>query len=74
MEEKLEHQTTFGMDERYLSSTTPLAPRKLDSLRDGIRVTLDKLNQQQKNELALNQADIDDNLGGCDRFTTHPGT
>lgn len=43
MEEKLERQTTFGRDERYLSSSTSLASRALDSLQDGIRETLDGL-------------------------------
>ena len=67
MEEKLERQTTFGRDERYLSSSTSLASRALDSLQDGIRETLDGL----KHESAHNQADIDDYREGYDRFTTH---
>ena len=71
MEEKLERQTTFGRDERYLSSSTSLASRALDSLQDGIRETLDGLKQEQKHESAHNQADIDDYREGYDRFTTH---
>ncbi|WP_023639691.1 TrlF family AAA-like ATPase [Dickeya zeae] len=74
MEEKLERQTTFGRDERYLSSTTSLATRALDSLRDGIRETLDGLKQEQKHESAHNQADIDDYRGEYDRFTAHLGS
>ncbi|HGY6600939.1 TPA: histidinol-phosphatase, partial [Escherichia coli] len=71
MEEKLERQTTFGRDERYLSSSTSLASRALDSLQDRIRETLDGLKQEQKHESAHNQADIDDYREGYDRFTTH---
>ncbi|RMA79661.1 MULTISPECIES: TrlF family AAA-like ATPase [unclassified Enterobacter] len=71
MEEKLERQTTFGRDERYLSSTTVRATRALDSLQDGIRETLDELKQEQKHESAHNQADIDDYSAGYDRFTAH---
>lgn len=71
MEEKLERQTTFGRDERYLNSSTSLASRALDSLQDGIRETLDGLKQEQKHESAHNQADIDDYREGYDRFTTH---
>ncbi len=71
MEEKLERQTTFARDERYLSSTTSLATRALDSLQDGIRETLDELKQEKKHESAHNQADIDDYSAGYDRFTAH---
>ena len=71
MEEKLERQTTFGRDERYLSSSTSPASRALDSLQDGIRETLDGLKQEQKHESAHNRADIDDYREGYDRFTTH---
>ncbi|NEG81056.1 TrlF family AAA-like ATPase [Pantoea agglomerans] len=74
MEEKLERQTTFGRDERYLSSTTSRATRALDSLRDGIRETLEGLKQEQKHESAHNQADIDDYRRGYDRFTAHLGS
>nr|WP_237727380.1 histidinol-phosphatase [Cronobacter dublinensis] len=71
MEEKLAHQTTFGRDERYLSSTTARATLALGSLQDGIRETLDGLKQEQKHESAHNQADIDDYSAGYDRFTAH---
>lgn len=71
MEEKLERQTTFGRDERYLSSTTARATRVLDSLQDGIRESLNELKQELKHESAHNQADIDDYSAGYDRFTAH---
>lgn len=71
MEEKLAYQTTFGRDERYLSSTTARATLALDSLQDGIRETLNELKQEQKHESAHNQADIDDYSAGYDRFTAH---
>lgn len=71
MEEKLERQTTFGRDERYLSITTGRATRALDSLRDDIRETLNELKQGLKHESAHNQADIDDYSAGYDRFTAH---
>lgn len=71
MEEKLERQTTFGRDERYLSNTSAQATQALDSLQDGIRETLDELKQEQKHESAHNQAEIDDYCEGYDRFTTH---
>lgn len=74
MEEKLERQTTFGRDERYLSSTTSMATQALDSLRDEIRDTLDGLKQEQRHESAHNQADIEDYYGGYDRFTAHLGS
>lgn len=74
MEEKLERQTTFGRDERYISNTTSQATRVLNTLRDGIRETLDELKQEQKHESAHNQADIDDYRGGYDRFTAHLGS
>lgn len=74
MEEKLARQTTFGRDERYLSSTTERATRALDSLQDGIRETLDELKQEQKHESAHNQADIDDYSAGYDRFMAHLGS
>ena len=74
MEEKLARQTTFGRDERYLSSTTERATRALDSLQDGIRETLDGLKQEQKYESAHNQEDIDDYCAGYDRFTAHLGS
>lgn len=71
MEEKLELQTTFGRDERYLSNTSAQATQALDSLQDDIRETLDELKQEQKHESAHNQAEIDDYREGYDRFTTH---
>ncbi|HCQ3905493.1 TPA: TrlF family AAA-like ATPase [Escherichia coli] len=71
MEEKLARQTTFGRDERYLSSTTARATRALDSMQDVIRETLDELKQDQKHESPHNQADIDDYREGYDRFTAH---
>ncbi|MGE2229208.1 TrlF family AAA-like ATPase (plasmid) [Escherichia coli] len=70
MEEKLAHQTTFGRDERYLSSTTARATLA-DSLQEGIRETLDELKQEQKHESAHNQADIDDYSAGYERLTAH---
>lgn len=74
MEEKLERQTTFGRDERYLSNSTSLATRALGSLQDGITEILDGLKQDQKHESAHNQADIDDYREGYDRFTAHLGS
>ncbi|MBH3175954.1 TrlF family AAA-like ATPase [Serratia ureilytica] len=71
MEEKLERQTTFGRDERYLSTTTAQATQALDSLQEGIRETLDELKQEQKHTSAHNQSEIDDYREGYDRFTTH---
>lgn len=69
VEDKLERQTTFERDERYISSTGTLAVRAMDSLQEEIEETLSGLKQEQIHVSAHNQADINEYRAVYDRFT-----
>ncbi|MFD3232238.1 MULTISPECIES: TrlF family AAA-like ATPase [Rahnella] len=74
IEEKLERQTIFERDERYISSTNKQATEALDALHEKIDETLAGLKSEQVHLSAHNQLDIDDYRAGYDRLTAHLDT
>ncbi|WP_296241313.1 TrlF family AAA-like ATPase [uncultured Enterobacter sp.] len=71
VEEKLERQTTFERDERFMRTTSDLASRVLVNLEDDTAGTLANLQMEQRHFSAHNQSEINAYYDVYDRFKAH---